>query len=112
MTEYSLGPLEQDVMRCIWEHEKKSVREVHECLNHNRKIAYTTVMTIMKRLVDKDMLKRKRAGNAYMYSAKNSKEHTAKSIVGKIFSSLVDQFGEEAIVAFSDEVDKASSTRK
>ena len=108
MTGYSLGPLEQEIMNCVWEHEEKTVREVHKCLRGKRKIAYTTVMTIMTRLAGKGLLKRKKEGKAFVYSAKNTKKQTAKSMVGNIFSSLVDQFGEEAIVAFSDEVDKAS----
>ena len=95
-------------MQCVWDHEEKTVHEIHECLSGKRKIAYTTVMTIMTRLAGKGLLKRKKEGKAFIYSAKNTKKQTAKSMVGNIFNLLVDQFGEEAIVAFSDEVDKVS----
>ncbi len=96
-------------MSCLWGAKDKKVGEVHECISSRRKIAYTTVMTIMTRLVDKGLLTRKRLGKAYSYSPRKTKKETTRSVVGNIFHSLVEQFGEEAVVAFSDEVDKASS---
>ena len=105
MASYNFGPLERDVLDCIWREEEVSVREVHSCLMKSRKIAYTTVMTIMKRLTDKGLLTRKKQGKAYLYSSKRTKEQTAKTVIGKIVNSLIDQFGEEAVVAFSDELE-------
>jgi predicted transcriptional regulator len=104
MTTYNLGPLEQEVMDCVWRDEEVTVREVYSCIKKSRKIAYTTVMTIMTRLTDKGFLARKKQGKAFLYSPKKSKEQTAKTMIGKIVDSLVDQFGEEAVVAFSDEL--------
>lgn len=104
MASYNLGPLEQEVMDCVWRDEEVSVRDVHSCLKRSRKIAYTTVMTIMTRLAHKGFLIRKKQGRAFLYSPKKTKEQTAKAMIGKIVDSLVDQFGEEAIVAFSDEL--------
>lgn len=111
MTTYNLGPLEQEVMGCVWPDKTVSVRDVHSCLKKSRKIAYTTVMTIMTRLTKKGFLTRKMQGKAFHYSPKKTKEQTVKKMIRKIINSLVDQFGEEAIVAFSDEVDKVSSKK-
>ena len=91
-------------MECVWRDKTVSVRDVHSCLTKSRKIAYTTVMTIMTRLTEKGYLKRKIKGKAFFYSAKRTKGQTAKTMVRKIIDSLVDQFGEEAVVAFSDEL--------
>lgn len=105
MGSYNLGPLEKEVMDCVWREKAVSVREVRSCLKKSRKIAYTTVMTIMTRLADKGFLTRKKRGKAYLYSPKKTKEQAAKKMVGKIIDSLVDQFGEEAVIAFSDELE-------
>ncbi len=105
MNSYNLGPLEQEVMDCVWREESVSVRDVHSCLKKSRKIAYTTVMTIMTRLTDKGFLMRKRQGKAFFYSPKKTKEQTAKTMIRRIIDSLVDQFGEEAVIAFSDELE-------
>jgi predicted transcriptional regulator len=106
MTTYNLGPLEQEVMDCVWRDEKVSVREVHSCLKKSRKLAYTTVMTIMMRLNEKGFLSRKMVGKAYLYTPKKTKEKVAKGVVKKIIDSLVDQYGQEAVTAFTDELEK------
>lgn len=105
MTTYNLGPLEQEVMDCVWRDEEVTVRDVYSCLRGKRKIAYTTIMTIMGRLTEKGFLSRKRKGKAFLYYPEKTKEQTAKTMIGKIIDSLVDQFGEEAVVAFTDELE-------
>lgn len=104
MATYNLGPLEQEVMDCVWAEENVSVREIYVCLKKRRRIAYTTVMTIMMRLTEKGFLTRKLEGKAYIYSPKKSKEQTAKNVVKRIINSLVDQYGKEAVTAFTDEL--------
>ena len=104
MTAYNLGPLEQEVMNCLWKEKYLSVSEVHSCIKQKRKIAYTTVMTIMTRLTEKGFLTRKMEGKAYLYSPKKTKEQAAKGVISKIVNSLVDQYGREAVSAFTDEL--------
>ena|SRR3989304_7609369 len=106
MTSYNLGPLEQEVMDCLWKEKNVSVSEIHQCIQKKRKIAYTTVMTIMMRLTEKGFLTRKLEGKAYVYSPKKSKEQTTKGVIKKIVDSLVDQYGKEAVSAFTDELKK------
>jgi predicted transcriptional regulator len=106
METYKLGPLEQKVMECVWKMEKVCVKDVYSCLRKRRKIAYTTVMTVMTRLAKKGFLTRRLQGRAYLYSSQKSKEQTAKSIVKRFLHSLVDQYGKEAITAFTDELKK------
>src|SRR3990167_9524423 len=104
MRSYNLGPLEQEAMDCLWEEKNASVSDVHQCLQKKHKIAYTTIMTIMMRLTEKGFLTRKMEGKAYIYSPKKTKEQTAKGVVKKIVNSLVDQYGHEAVTAFTDEL--------
>jgi predicted transcriptional regulator len=48
-----LGDLERAVMDVAWSRPHVTVREVVSLLPAGRKPAYTTVMTVMNRLVDK-----------------------------------------------------------
>ncbi|MGH9139339.1 MAG: BlaI/MecI/CopY family transcriptional regulator [Acidimicrobiales bacterium] len=67
-----LGPLEAGVMAVVWKAQAPvSVREVLERLNESRPtpLAYTTVMTVMARLAEKDILRRELNGRGYSYSA-------------------------------------------
>ena len=101
-----LGPLEQEVMTCLWEKEVASVREVHACLNKSRKIAYTTVMTVMNRLVEKGLLTRSKQGRTYWYSPNKTKRQSLRTTVDIMIHSLMNQYGSEAVTAFTDELKK------
>ena len=102
----NLGPLEQNIMNCLWRKEKASVRDVYSCLETSRKIAYTTVMTVMNRLVEKGLLTREKYGKAFIYSPRKTKEQTAKGMIKRIVDSFVQQYGHEAVTAFTDELKK------
>lgn len=93
-------------MKCLWKNKKASVREVYTCLNKTRKIAYTTIMTIMNRLVVKGLLTRKKRGRAFYYAPLKTKEQTTKGIVKRIVDTLVNQYGHEAVTAFTNELKK------
>ncbi len=72
-----LGDLERVVMERLWETastEGATVREVHEALERDREIAYTTVMTVLDRLAKKNMVTRERDGRAWRYLAADTRE--------------------------------------
>jgi predicted transcriptional regulator len=101
-----LGPLEQNVMECVWNCKRTTVREVHSCLKKDRKIAYTTVMTIMSRLTEKGYLKRGMVGNRYIYIPSKKRASFIKKTLSTMAKNLMNNFGEEAILTFIDELDK------
>src|SRR5690348_6220572 len=55
-----LGPLESDIMQVTWRLKRVTVADVHRELQNSsasrRDIAYTTVMTTMSRLAEKNVL--------------------------------------------------------
>jgi len=106
MNFYNMGPLEQEVMEYVWGKREASVSDVHKHFKRSRKIAYTTLMTVMARLVDKGYLTRKKQGKAYLYYPKKTKGQTAKGEIKRIVDSLVDHYGKEAVTAFTDELKK------
>ena len=62
-----LTKAEYDIMRVLWKHGEKSVREVHEALRHSHGWALTTVRTMMDRMERKKLLSRKDSGGVYVY---------------------------------------------
>ncbi len=99
-TEKVLGPLEAEMMQIIWATEKPvSVRDLLESINaqHAKPLAYTTVMTVMSRLVKKGALRRWREGRAYMYEA------LVSDAAGIAVKNVMSEFGEAAIAHFVDE---------
>lgn len=105
MTHYpALGPLEQIVMKLAWTRKQITAREILDEIKHERPIAYTTIITIMIRLVEKGyLIEVEKRGKAIIFQATDDQETAVKSIVKKMFNSLVEQFGEEAVAAFVDE---------
>lgn len=106
-----LGELEFEIMKIIWNMEKASVREVLLRLKKKRKIAYTTIMTVMSRLYDKGILKRElNDSGAYIYVPKHQdeKEFLAYSSQ-KAVQNIINEYGELAVSQFVDVIESSSS---
>jgi predicted transcriptional regulator len=75
------GDLQEQVMRVMWKRDRGTVEDVRQALPKKHRGAYTTVQTILNRLVDRGLLKRQKAGKAFLYSAKVSEaDYIARSL--------------------------------
>ena len=95
-----LGGLERNVMDTVWAAGGPvTVRAVLEELNRRRRapLAYTTVMTVMARLADKEVLARRPAGRGYEYEALVPDEAAIA------VRDLMRDFGEAAVSHFVEE---------
>jgi predicted transcriptional regulator len=95
-----LGPLEAEVMRVMWSAQKPlGVRAVLDALNQERAsaLAYTTVMTVMSRLAEKEILHRQLDGRGYVYEAAMA---DAAAIAVR---NVVRDFGDAAVVGLVDQ---------
>lgn len=68
-------------MKVIWELGRATVREVYEVLLERRRVAYTTVMTMMKILENKGYLKKSEGERARVYRAARPKEQVIRGMV-------------------------------
>lgn len=107
-----LSELEQEIMDIVWELESCTVRDVLDRFSQKRKLAYTTVMTIMGRLIEKRVLARKPDGISYLYYPKVSKENFVARSVHNIFTTAVSSFGQEAVTHFAKEIQKLSPKKR
>lgn len=77
-------------MKIVWELHITTVRDVYEALLKRRKIAYTTVMTMMNILEEKGYLKKQSGEKAYVYEAARPKAQVLKALVtdfvGRVFN--------------------------
>ncbi|TMK88860.1 MAG: BlaI/MecI/CopY family transcriptional regulator [Actinobacteria bacterium] len=95
-----LGPLEGEVMDVMWSAGVPlSVRTVLVELNRGRSqpLAYTTVMTVMSRLAEKDVLRRTKDGRGYVYEAAVTDE------AGLAVRDVIRDFGDSALARFVEE---------
>src|ERR1051325_11550925 len=77
----TLTEQELEIMKIVWERESATVRDVYETLLERRKVAYTTVMTMMKILEHKKYLKRTQADRAYVYRPAQPKRQVVGDMV-------------------------------
>jgi len=72
---------ELEIMKIVWKRGRSTVREVYEDLLTHRKIAYTTVMTMMGTLEQKNHLKKTEQGRAYVYMPAESQSKVVRGMV-------------------------------
>ncbi len=83
-----LGETEMEVLHHVWDLRRATVAEVQARILHDRKVAYTTVMTVMKKLADKGYLQYEKDGATYVYSAARSYEEVQRSLVDDLVSKV------------------------
>jgi predicted transcriptional regulator len=88
-----LTRFELEIMQSLWELGSGSVREIQERLPENRRPAYTTVQTIVRRLEEKGAVRRlKKIGNAFIFEP----AVTRKSAHHRLINELLETFGGSA----------------
>jgi BlaI family penicillinase repressor len=84
----TLTEQELEIMKVVWRLGKVTVRDVYEELLKERKIAYTSVMTIMKIMAEKKHLRRRLTDRAYVYEATCPKSLIMKELVGDFLNRV------------------------
>jgi predicted transcriptional regulator len=109
----ALHELESEVMEEVWRHDEISVRELMEILNRRARTprAYTTYMTIMARLDEKGLLKRRREGKADRYSSVYTRDQYRELRAGAEVSALVSEFGDVALAHFARQMNELDPQR-
>jgi len=110
----SLSELESKVMEAMWSREEATVRHVMEALNAKaeRRLAYTTYMTIMNRLDGKGLLERRREGKTDIYRSRWSHEDFLEARARAEVAALVDEFGDVALVHFTRQTEALDPDRR
>ena len=112
MLQKTLSPLEQEVMNIVWELKECSIRDVVEKLNQEKKLAYTTVSTLLQRLFEKGLVNRNSHSTVLSYTPKVSKELYGKKMAKSFIQAFMSSFGEAAIVSFAESIDKLPKDKK
>ncbi|UJA21506.1 BlaI/MecI/CopY family transcriptional regulator [Thermoleophilia bacterium SCSIO 60948] len=75
------GDLQLQVIRALWALGRGSVEDVRSALPGHYRGAYTTIQTVLNRLVDRELLVREKAGKAFIYEpAMSEADYVSRSI--------------------------------
>ena len=83
-------PLELECLSALWRLGQGNVTQVREALLPSRRLAYTTVMTVLERLAGKGMVSREKTGRFFRYSPVRSREQVRALAVDQLVERLFD----------------------
>ena len=99
----TLTAQELEIMKIVWDRESATVRDVYEALLERRKVAYTTVMTMMKILEQKKYLKKTQSDRAYVYRPAQPKRQVIGAMVREFVNRVFNGSAEPLLVHLVEE---------
>ncbi|MDN4493213.1 BlaI/MecI/CopY family transcriptional regulator [Ureibacillus aquaedulcis] len=87
------GPLEAKIMDILWCQEDMTIKEVQAVLEKEKPTNFNTVMTVMNRLVEKEILQKKLIGRSSFYRPVQSREEFINTQSKEMTHELMDEFG-------------------
>jgi predicted transcriptional regulator len=94
----TLTPQELEIMKVVWQKGEATVRDVYEDLLERRKIAYTTVMTMLNVLEAKGHLRKRQDDRAFVYKPTKPEAAVVRSMVREFVDRLFDGAAQPLIV--------------
>ena len=95
----SVGELEGAVLRALWDFGEQATPAVYERVGRPRGLAYTTILTVLQRLLRKRLVLRRPQGKGHVYRAAFSRESYAERQAQSLASQVV-ALGSAGITAF------------
>jgi predicted transcriptional regulator len=84
-----LGWLEAKILRIVWDKGQVTVRDVYEELRLRRRIAYTTVMSVLRNLAAKGLLIQDKSKPAYIYTPAVEDIEVAHAILDALVDKIM-----------------------
>ena len=81
---------ELEIMKVVWGRQQVTVRDVYETILERRKVAYTTVLTMLRILEEKGYLTKSAAEKAHVYTAAKAKERVVGGMVSEFLQRVFD----------------------
>ncbi|HYK35778.1 BlaI/MecI/CopY family transcriptional regulator [Alloacidobacterium sp.] len=79
---------ELELLRVLWEKGPATVRELHDAINVQRSVVYTSVLKILQIMTEKGLVEREESGKAHIYRAAASQEQTQNQLLRDLSERL------------------------
>jgi len=89
---------ELEILNVLWTTGRATVRQVYEHMLEHRRIAYTTVMTMMNILEQKGYLKKRQDDRAYVYRPSQPQKQVIRSMVREFVNRVFNGSAEPLLV--------------
>ena len=89
------------ILKVLWDHGPKSVREVYEILREDIPIVQNTVQAFLRTMEEKGLVQHRAEGRTFIYSAVPRRDQTSRKMVSnvlqRVFDGAIDQLVESAL---------------
>lgn len=83
-------PLELECLKILWTLGRANVKDVRDALAPRRDLAYTTVMTVLDRLVNKGGVAREKQGRSFTYTPLLTRDGLRRVAVRELLEGFFD----------------------
>jgi predicted transcriptional regulator len=90
-------PLELECLKALWVIGQGTVKDVRKLVTEDRRLAYTTVMTILDRLEKRGSVARRKAGRSFVYTPQVGREELQQLAVQELTESFFGGSREELL---------------
>jgi predicted transcriptional regulator len=117
MPQLSLGPLEAEILDLVWDLSaatgSTTAKVVRERLlaDPDRELAYASVMTVLRRLMEKGWLLCDRSDRAFTWRPALSRQEATALRAYDRLQAFLDVGNPDIVAAFADRLDAASADR-
>lgn len=89
-TEQNTKPTESEmeILQILWEKGDSTVREVHEILEKNKEVGYTTTLKLMQIMHEKGLVSRDTSSKTHVYRAVANQQKTQQHLVNKMINNV------------------------
>ncbi len=110
MSKKNLSQTEWEIMKVFWDKGSLALRDVVQALEGDDGLAYDTVKTLMRRMVDKGWLNTRRVGSSYLYSPsierstamRQALQEFSRRVLGGMLSPVVSFLSEQERLSEDD----------
>jgi predicted transcriptional regulator len=83
-----LGDLQLRIMQVLWSERRASVAKVHEAVAGERKLAYTTVATMLRKMESRGLVRHQLDGRTFIYEPVVEEEAVSRGMAGHLLDRL------------------------
>jgi BlaI family transcriptional regulator, penicillinase repressor len=81
---------ELEILKVLWETGPAGLGQIHAVLEERRGVAITTVATMLKMMLAKEMVERQDGPRGYLWTARLSRKATVSGLLGKLVQHVFD----------------------
>jgi BlaI family penicillinase repressor len=102
-------PLELLCLKALWSLREGNVKDVQRIVNQTRPLAYTTIMTVLERLLKKGKLERRKAGRAFIYAPTADREDLRRVAIRELLEAFFDGSEDELLRFMGRSTEKSAA---